>query len=67
MFLLTLGNEVSDDIKQLQSDKILLIISTPGRLKDIMDRQGDKLVVRDLEVLILDEADVLLVFYYYNY
>ena len=62
MFLLTLGNEVSDDIKQLQSDKILLIISTPGRLKDIMDRQGDKLVVRDLEVLILDEADVLLVF-----
>ena len=27
-----------------------------------MDRQGEKLVVRNLEVLILDEADVLLVF-----
>lgn len=26
-----------------------------------MDRQGDKLIVRNLEVLILDEADVLLV------
>ena len=31
-------------------------------MKDIMDRQGEKLVVRNLEVLILDEADVLLVF-----
>ena len=30
-------------------------------MKDIMDRQGEKLVVRNLEVLILDEADVLLV------
>ena len=39
-----------------------MIISTPGRMKDIMDRQGEKLVVRNLEVLILDEADVLLVF-----
>lgn len=55
------GNEVSEDIQQLKSDKILVIISTPGRLKDIMDRQGEKLIVRDLEVLILDEADVLLV------
>lgn len=55
------GNEVSEDIQQLKSDKILVIISTPGRLKDIMDRQGEKLIVRNLEILILDEADVLLV------
>lgn len=55
------GNEVSEDIQQLKSDKILVIISTPGRLKDIMDRQGGKLIVRNLEILILDEADVLLV------
>ena len=40
-----------------------MIISTPGRMKDIMDRQGEKLVVRNLEVLILDEADVLLAFF----
>lgn len=33
-------------------------------MKDIMDRQGEKLVVRNLEVLILDEADVLLVFFH---
>lgn len=41
-----------------------MVISTPGRMKDIMDRQGEKLVVRNLEVLILDEADVLLVFFF---
>lgn len=58
-----LGNEVAEDIQQLKSDKVLVIISTPGRMKDIMDRQGEKLVVRNLEVLILDEADVLLVFF----
>ena len=57
------GNEVAEDIQQLKSDKVLVIISTPGRMKDIMDRQGEKLVVRNLEVLILDEADVLLVFF----
>ena len=41
-----------------------MVISTPGRMKDIMDRQGEKLVVRNLEVLILDEADVSLVFFF---
>ena len=59
--LLTGGNEVADDLKQLQSDKCLIIIATPGRLKDIMERQGERFAVRNLEVLILDEADVLLV------
>ena len=37
------------------------MIATPGRLKDIMERQGEKLNLRSLEILILDEADVLLV------
>ena len=59
--LFTGGNEVADDLKQLQSDKCLIIIATPGRLKDIMERQGERFAVRNLEVLILDEADVLLV------
>ena len=48
-------------MKQLQSDKCLFLIATPGRLKDIMQRMGEKLIMRDLEVLVLDEADVLLV------
>ena len=47
-------------MKQLQSDKCLFLIATPGRLKDIMQRMGEKLIMRDLEVLVLDEADVLL-------
>lgn len=48
-------------MKQLHSDKCLLVIATPGRLKDIIQRMGEKLILRDLEVLVLDEADVLLV------
>lgn len=63
VILLTGGNEIADDMKQLQSDKCLLVIATPGRLKDVIDRQGEKLAIRNLEVLILDEADVLLVIY----
>lgn len=55
------GNEVQDDVKQLSNDKGLILIATPGRLKDIMERQQGKLSFRELEVLILDEADVLLV------
>ena len=61
--LLTGGNEIAEDLEQLQSDKTLLVIATPGRLKDVIDRQGEKLAIRNLEVLILDEADVLLVLY----
>ena len=55
------GNEVQDDVKQLSNEKGLILIATPGRLKDIMERQQGKLSFRELEVLILDEADVLLV------
>lgn len=61
VILLTGGNEVAEDIKQLHCEKGLVLIATPGRLKDIMERQQEKLSFRELEVLILDEADVLLV------
>ena len=44
-------------MKQLQSDKCLFLIATPGRLKDIMQRMG---------VLVLDEADVLLVVFLFS-
>ena len=60
VILLTGGNEVAEDIKQLHCEKGLVLIATPGRLKDIMERQQEKLSFRELEVLILDEADVLL-------
>lgn len=53
-------------MKQLQSDKCLFLIATPGRLKDIMQRMGEKLIMRDLEVLVLDEADVLLVVFLFS-
>ena len=55
------GNEIQDDVKQLSNEKGLVLIATPGRLKDIMERQQEKLSFRELEVLILDEADALLV------
>ena len=53
-------------MKQLQSDKCLFLIATPGRLQDIMQRMGEKLIMRDLEVLVLDEADVLLVVFLFS-
>lgn len=58
--LLTGGTRsILDDLtlfKKLKSD---IIIATPGRLDDVCSRYDD-FNLRSLEVLILDEADVLL-------
>uniref|UniRef100_A0A7C8YGV8 RNA helicase n=2 Tax=Opuntia streptacantha TaxID=393608 RepID=A0A7C8YGV8_OPUST len=57
--LLVGGREVKNDIKKIEEDGANVLIGTPGRLFDIMDRI-DILDFRSLEVLILDEADRLL-------
>ncbi|XP_057523265.1 DEAD-box ATP-dependent RNA helicase 18 [Amaranthus tricolor] len=56
--LLVGGGEVKADLKKIE-DGANVLIGTPGRLYDIMER-ADVLELRDLEVLILDEADRLL-------
>ncbi|XP_074269435.1 DEAD-box ATP-dependent RNA helicase 18-like [Silene latifolia] len=57
--LLVGGTEVKEDVKKIEVNGANVLIGTPGRLADIMDRM-DELDFRDLEVLILDEADRLL-------
>ncbi|KAJ8426432.1 hypothetical protein Cgig2_021039 [Carnegiea gigantea] len=57
--LLVGGREVKNDIKKIEEDGANVLIGTPGRLFDIMDRI-DILDFRSLEILILDEADRLL-------
>lgn len=57
--LLVGGLEVKADIRKIEEEGANLLIGTPGRLYDIMERM-DILDFRDLEILILDEADRLL-------
>nr|XP_043615383.1 DEAD-box ATP-dependent RNA helicase 18 [Erigeron canadensis] len=57
--LLVGGTEVKVDMKKIEDEGGNLLIGTPGRLHDIMDRM-DILDFRNLEILILDEADRLL-------
>ncbi|KVI07044.1 DNA/RNA helicase, DEAD/DEAH box type, N-terminal [Cynara cardunculus var. scolymus] len=57
--LLVGGTEVKVDMKKIEDEGANLLIGTPGRLHDIMDRV-DILDFRNLEILILDEADRLL-------
>ncbi|KAM0034408.1 putative RNA helicase [Helianthus debilis subsp. tardiflorus] len=57
--LLVGGSEVKSDMKKIEDEGANLLIGTPGRLHDIMDRM-DILDFRNLEILILDEADRLL-------
>ncbi|KAB2596342.1 DEAD-box ATP-dependent RNA helicase 18-like [Pyrus ussuriensis x Pyrus communis] len=57
--LLVGGGQVKSDMKQIEEEGANLLIGTPGRLFDIMERI-DGLDLRNLEILILDEADRLL-------
>ncbi|CAN0888427.1 DEAD-box ATP-dependent RNA helicase 18 [Linum grandiflorum] len=57
--LLVGGRDVNADVKTIQEEGANLLIGTPGRLHDIMERIDD-LDFRNLDVLILDEADRLL-------
>lgn len=57
--LLVGGADVKADMKKIEEEGANILIGTPGRLHDIMDRMDD-LDLRNLEILILDEADRLL-------
>ncbi|KAH6830903.1 P-loop containing nucleoside triphosphate hydrolases superfamily protein [Perilla frutescens var. hirtella] len=57
--LLVGGAEVKADMKKIEDEGANLLIGTPGRLNDIMEHM-DTLDFRNLEILILDEADRLL-------
>eukprot|EP00588_Corethron_pennatum_P010927 CAMPEP_0194266580 /NCGR_PEP_ID=MMETSP0169-20130528/1441_1 /TAXON_ID=218684 /ORGANISM="Corethron pennatum, Strain L29A3" /LENGTH=691 /DNA_ID=CAMNT_0039007299 /DNA_START=68 /DNA_END=2143 /DNA_ORIENTATION=+ len=55
--LLVGGGSVEEDLDKLESGQVL--IGTPGRLEDVLVRRGAA-DLRELEVLVLDEADTLL-------
>ncbi|XP_068642560.1 DEAD-box ATP-dependent RNA helicase 18 [Aristolochia californica] len=57
--LLVGGSEIKADVKKIEEEGVNVLIGTPGRLYDIMERV-DVLDFRSLELLILDEADRLL-------
>jgi ATP-dependent RNA helicase DDX55/SPB4 len=50
---------VTEDLKRFQKDSSKIVIGTPGRMEDILTRYN-VMDVSELEILILDEADVLL-------
>jgi len=60
--LLIGGTDVHDDVSKINSDGGHIIVATPGRLVDLLGREYCSLAgsLRDLEVLVLDEADRLL-------
>jgi ATP-dependent RNA helicase DDX55/SPB4 len=50
---------VTEDLKTFQKDSSKIVIGTPGRMEDLLTRYN-VIDVSELEILILDEADVLL-------
>ncbi|XP_055541769.1 probable ATP-dependent RNA helicase DDX55 homolog [Wyeomyia smithii] len=61
--LLIGGSSVEEDVDSLRKDGANVLVATPGRLKDLLERRGDPNLpakVRNLELLVLDEADRLL-------
>lgn len=61
--LLIGGNPVEEDVESIRKEGANILIATPGRLKDLLERKGDLNLtgkVRGLEFLVLDEADRLL-------
>ncbi|XP_058453662.1 probable ATP-dependent RNA helicase DDX55 homolog [Malaya genurostris] len=61
--LLIGGSSVDEDVDSIRKDGANVIVATPGRLKDLLERKGDLNLpakVKSLEILVLDEADRLL-------
>ncbi|TPX30363.1 hypothetical protein SmJEL517_g06057 [Synchytrium microbalum] len=56
--LLVGGSSVEDDVAKLKTSGAHILVATPGRLEDIM--QKNILLFKELSILVLDEADRLL-------
>lgn len=57
--LLVGGMDIKADLKKVEQEGANILVGTPGKLNDIMEHT-DTLEFKDLEILILDEADRLL-------
>ena len=54
------GTNVKSDIRKLKEKAPFILVATPGRLNDLFQNGGLNQMVRQLRVLIFDEADQLL-------
>uniref|UniRef100_A0A4Y0BFH6 ATP-dependent RNA helicase n=1 Tax=Anopheles funestus TaxID=62324 RepID=A0A4Y0BFH6_ANOFN len=57
------GNAVEEDVLAILNEGANILVATPGRLQDLFERKGDLNLaakVKNLELLVLDEADRLL-------
>uniref|UniRef100_A0A182X9D0 ATP-dependent RNA helicase n=1 Tax=Anopheles quadriannulatus TaxID=34691 RepID=A0A182X9D0_ANOQN len=57
------GNSVEEDVMSILKQGANILVATPGRLQDLFERKGDLNLaakVKNLELLVLDEADRLL-------
>ncbi|XP_062182420.1 DEAD-box ATP-dependent RNA helicase 18 [Phragmites australis] len=57
--LLVGGLDIKAELKKVEEEGANILVGTPGKLHDVMDRM-DILEFKNLEILILDEADRLL-------
>ncbi|THH31153.1 hypothetical protein EUX98_g3039 [Antrodiella citrinella] len=61
LLLVSSNSSPADDIKRFLATKANIVIGTPGRVEEFLLGQGKNVVnVKELEVLVLDEADRLL-------
>ena len=51
------GTDVNADITSWREKGGHVLVGTPGRLDDLMVRLGSEMLLRELELLVLDEAD----------
>lgn len=61
--LLVGGSNIDEDIKDLIKNGGHILVCTPGRLQDLLERKSELNLssrVKSLEILVLDEADLLL-------
>lgn len=61
--LLVGGSSVEEDADEIQTNGAHILVCTPGRLQDLLERKGGLNLagrVKSLELLVLDEADRLL-------
>ncbi|KAF6024295.1 DDX55 [Bugula neritina] len=58
------GRHIDDDVKLLHSQGCHIMIGTPGRLEELLQKKTDQInlakSIKQLEILILDEADRIL-------
>ena len=51
------GTDVNADMTAWREKGGHVLVGTPGRLDDLMVRLGSEMLLRELELLVLDEAD----------